>query len=296
MKKSRDVELERLRLKILEAIRYSKRFWMTYRENTFGIASILNLIYKKSFFEVLFFTNKDVMEKGVPLLKIYTPMEEQIDFNEIIVEPDFDEDGLVSPRKIIDRMRKLISKEFQNHLTILNNEAELIDNKFENYPIDNNPYSREIRIYFPHFVIKLNINFENYPLLSSFCFSKTLLKILSEKEFNQEDIIKNWNELNPPHVYQLIEKLSKIVTNRLKLDPLKENSQHLILNNVSIKNGIKNVSFNIHRGKSIGILYEEEQLYDEEHKYDIFFYFGLFQETMPNFLGLLRFLVIRFSH
>ena len=112
MKKSRDVELERLRLKILEAIRYSKRFWMTYRENTFGIASILNLIYKKSFFEVLFFTNKDVMDKGVPLLKIYTPMEGQIDFNEIIVDPDFDEDGLVSPRKIIDRMRKLISKEF----------------------------------------------------------------------------------------------------------------------------------------------------------------------------------------
>ncbi|GAJ23630.1 unnamed protein product, partial [marine sediment metagenome] len=35
MKSSRDIELERIRLKILDAVRFSKRFWMTYRENTF---------------------------------------------------------------------------------------------------------------------------------------------------------------------------------------------------------------------------------------------------------------------
>ncbi|MFX1503289.1 MAG: hypothetical protein ACFFDH_20170, partial [Promethearchaeota archaeon] len=58
LKDPRTIELERLRLKILDAVRFSKRFWMTYRENTFGIASILNLIYKKSFIEVLFFTNQ----------------------------------------------------------------------------------------------------------------------------------------------------------------------------------------------------------------------------------------------
>ena len=98
LKKSINIELERLRLKILDAVRFSKRFWMTYREHTFGIASILNLIYKKSFIEVLFFTNKDVMDRGVPLLKINTPLLDEFDFNEIIVEPDFDDDGLVSPK------------------------------------------------------------------------------------------------------------------------------------------------------------------------------------------------------
>jgi len=154
LKKFEKSELERLRLKILEAIRFSKRFWMTYRENTFGIASIINLIYKKSFFEVLFFTNKDVMEKGVPLLKIYTPIEEEIDFDEIVVEPDFDNDGLVSPVKIINRMRKLIRREFQKHLSILDNEIELIDERYENYSIDDIPYYRKILIYFPDFVIK----------------------------------------------------------------------------------------------------------------------------------------------
>ena len=112
MKTSKKTELERIREKIVDAIRSSRRFWITFREGTFGIASIINLIYKKSFVEVLFFTNRDVLEKGVPLLKIYTPLEDEIDFNEILIEPDFDEDGLISPKKIISRMRKLILREF----------------------------------------------------------------------------------------------------------------------------------------------------------------------------------------
>ncbi|MCK4780110.1 MAG: hypothetical protein KAT57_07980, partial [Candidatus Lokiarchaeota archaeon] len=285
LKKSRNIELERLRLKILDAVRFSKLFWMTYREHTFGIASILNLIYKKSFIEVLFFTNKDVMGRGVPLLKINTPLLDEIDFSEIIVEPDFDEDGLVSPKKIIERMGKLIRKEFQKHIMILNKEVELLDDRFENYIINNNPYFREFRISFPFFVIKLKINFEKYPLLPSFSFSKTLLKIISEREFNKEDLIKNWNEVNPPHIHQLIEKVCHIVESRLKLDRLKENSQHLVLKNVSIENGLQNVSFKIHRGKSIGILYDEEQLSDIDHKYDLFYLFWGISGNYSEFSG-----------
>ncbi|GAG02968.1 unnamed protein product, partial [marine sediment metagenome] len=139
MESARDIELEKLRQKILKAIRFSKRFWMTYREKTFGIASIINLIYKKSFIEVLFFTNSDVFEKAVPLLKIYTPIEDEIDFSEVIFEPDFDVDGLINPAKIINRMRRLIRTEFQNHLKRLNTEVKLIDEKFENYQLKNNP-------------------------------------------------------------------------------------------------------------------------------------------------------------
>ncbi|MEE9377073.1 MAG: hypothetical protein V3V33_03460 [Candidatus Lokiarchaeia archaeon] len=285
LKDPRNVELERLRLKILDAVRFSKRFWMTYRENTFGIASILNLIYKKSFIEVLFFTNEDVKNKGVPLLKIYTPLIDEFDFNEIIFEPDFDDDGLVSPKKIIERMRKLIIKEFQNHIMILNKEVELLDDRFENYIIDNNPYFREFIISFPFFDIKLKINFEKYPLLPSFSFSKTILKIISEREFNKEDLIKNWNEVNPPHIHQLIEKLCHIAENRLKLDRLKENSQQLILNNISIENGLQNVSFKIHRGKSIGILYDEEQLSDLDHQYDLFYLFWGISGNFSEFSG-----------
>ena len=288
LKKSRDVELERLRLKILDAIRFSKRFWMTYRENTFGIASILNLIYKKSFFEVLFFTNKDVMEKGVPVLKIYTPIEEEIDFNEIIVEPDFDEDGLVSPKKIIERMRKLIRKEFQKHLALLENEAHLIDEKFENYPIESNPYYREVRISFPYFVIKLKVNFEKYPLLPLFSFSRNLSRIISEREFIEEDIIKNWNEINPPHIYQLIENICEVVAKRLKIDPLRENSQHLILKKILINEGIKNISFNIHRGRSIGIIHDEEQLKNVSHEYDILNLFQAIAGSYPEFSGTIE--------
>ncbi|MFX1268000.1 MAG: hypothetical protein ACFFAK_08570, partial [Promethearchaeota archaeon] len=285
MKNFKMGELERLRLKILDAIRFSKRFWMTYRQNTFGIASIINLVYKKSFFEVLFFTNKDVLEKGVPLLKIYTPIEEQIDFDEIIVEPDFDDDGLVSPVKIIGRMRKLIRREFQKHLALLDKEVELLDEIYENFPIDNIPYHREVRIYFPDFVVKLNINFEKFPTIPSFSFSKTLSRIVSEREFNESDIIKEWHELNPPHIYELVEKLTQIVSDRLKVEPIKYNSQHLVVDNFSIGGNIKDISFRIHRGKSIGIVYDKDLFENAEHRLTLLKLFETISGEHPNFLG-----------
>lgn len=288
MKNFRDIELERLRSKILDAIRFSRRFWMTYRENTFGIASILNLIYKRSFIEVLFFTNQMVLERGVPLLKIYTPIEEELDFNEILVEPDFDDDGLISPVKIISKVRKLVRREFQKHLSMLEKEVELIEDKYENYPIDNVPYNRKIKIFFPDFDIELNINFEKYPLPPSFSFSKMLSKIISEREFNQDEIIQNWDELNPSHVYEIIDKLSNRVSDRLKIKSLKENSQHLRLNDVSILENIKKLSFKIHRGKSLGIIFKEEGLDDVDFRRALLNLFEAIAGIDPNFTGTIE--------
>ena len=269
MKNSREIELERLKLKIIEAIRFSKRFWMTYREGTFGIASIINLLYKKSFFEVLFFTNSDVIEKGVPLLKIYTPIEDEIDFSEILHEPDFDTDGTINPVIIIQRMRRLIRIEFQKHMNLLNSEIKLIDDKYETYQIKTNPYYRQIHIYFPNFVIKLKINLEKYPYRPTFSFSKSLSKIISEREFSELDIIKNWDVENPPHIYEMLEKLCELIPSFVKIEDLKENSQYLILKRVSVGNIIDNLSFKIHRGKSIGIIFDEKGLENTDPRLDL---------------------------
>ena len=281
----REIEIEHLRQKILEAIRFSKRFWMTYRENTFGIASIINLIYKKSFIEVLFFTNSDVIEKGLPLLKIYTPIEDEIDFSEILFEPDFDEDGTINPAKIIQRMRNLIKVEFQNHLKLLNIEVKLIDDKFENYQIKMNPYFREIRISYPDFVIKLKINLEKYPLLPTFSFSKSLSKIISEREFNELKIIKNWNIEEPPHVYEIIENLCQLVCTGVNREELKENSQYLVLNHVSVGNIIDNLSFKIHRGKSIGIVFDEKLLENVDPRIDLLNLFDTIAGSQSDYSG-----------
>jgi len=285
LRSSREIELERLRQKVLKAIRFSKRFWLTYRENTFGIASIINLIYKKSFIEVLFFTNSDVIEKGIPILKIYTPIEDEIDFSEILFEPDFDEDGTINPAKIIQRMRKLIRTEFQKHLRRLNTEVKLIDDMFENYQIKNNPYFREIRISYPDFVIELKINLEKYPILPSFSFSKSLSRIISEREFNESEIIKNWNVDNPPHVYEIIEKISELVCIGINRRALKENSQYLVLNRVSVGNIIDDLSLKIHRGKSIGILFDEKRLENIDPRLDLLNLFDTIAGSQPDFSG-----------
>jgi len=285
LKSSRDIELERLRLKILDAVRFSKRFWMTYRENTFGIASIINLIYKKSFFEVLFFTNSDVIEKGVPLLKIYTPLEDEIDFNEILFEPDFDEDGLINPTKIIHHMRRLISSEFQNHLRILNTEIILIDERFENYQIKANPYDREIIISYPDFTLKLKINLEKYPFLPTFSFSRSLSKIITEREFTEDEMIKNWDTENPPHIYELVDRICDIVSARVNIKVLKENSQYLVLYRVTLGDMIDTLSFKIQRGKSIGIIFDEKSLAKIDLRRDLMILFDAIAGSQYDFSG-----------
>lgn len=285
MKSSKDIELERIRLKILDAVRFSKRFWMTYRESTFGIASIINLIYKKSFIEVLFFTNSDVIENGVPLLKIYTPLEDEIDFNEILFEPDFDEDGLINPVKIIHRMRKLISSEFQNHLRILNTEIKLVDDRFENYQIKANPYDREIRISYPDFTLKLKINLEKYPFLPTFSFSRSLSKIINEGEFTEDEMIKNWDTVNPPHIYEIIERICDIVSARVKIKKLEENSQYLVLNRVNLGHMTNKLSFKIHRGKSIGIIFDEKNLNNIDPRMNLMILFDTIAGSRHDYSG-----------
>ncbi|MHA1193887.1 MAG: hypothetical protein ACTSP9_16635, partial [Promethearchaeota archaeon] len=285
MKNSKSTELELIREKIIDAIRSSRRFWITFREGTFGIASIINLIYKRSFVEVLFFTNTDVMEKGVPLLKIYTPLEDEIDFDEILIEPDFDEDGLISPKKIINRMRKLILREFQNHLGILDQEIKLIDDNYENYAIDNIPYHREIRISYSNFIISVVINFERYPLPPSISFSTTLAKILSERDFHEQEIFSIWDENNPPHIIELVDLLSNLVADKLKINHLPQNSQFLHLNNVSIGDTIRGISLKIHRGKSIGTIYGGSEESEETCQLDLLNLFESIMGSNKDFSG-----------
>jgi len=256
LNRNRNQELELLRQKIIEAIRFSEKYWMIYRQNTFGLATVLDLEYKRSFIEVLFFTNKDVLEKGVPLLKINTPIETNVDFNEILVEPDFGEDGLISPRKIIQRIDKLIEREFQHHLKVLNEEMELLDNEFETNQVNQIPYHRKIIIYFPGFNIDLTVNFENYPLQPIFGFSRFLERIIPLKKFLEMSNMKEWDDLNPPHIINVIKKLIERILSILKIRDYFKNFQHLLLKGVSISKDLEDISFKLTRGQSIGILYE----------------------------------------
>jgi len=288
LKNSKINELELIREKIVDAIRSSRRFWITFREGTFGIASIIDLIYKRSFVEVLFFTNTDVMEKGVPLLKIYTPLEDEIDFDEILIEPDFDEDGLISPKKIINRMRKLIIREFQNHLGILDQEIKLIDNNYENYAIDNIPYHREIRILYSNFIISVEVNFERYPLLPSISFSTTLAKIISERDFHEQDIFSIWDVNNPPHVVELVDLLSELIADKLNINRLPQNSQFLHLNNVSIGDTIRDISLKIHGGKSIGTIYGGVEEGEETYQFDLLNLFESIMGSNKDFSGVIQ--------
>ncbi|GAH35426.1 unnamed protein product, partial [marine sediment metagenome] len=100
-------------------------------------------------------------------------------------------------------------------------------------------------------------------------------QIIREKDFNNIDIIKNWNLEKPPHIIEVIESILNV----------KEGSQHLLFNNVSIMDYINNIKLKIHRGQSIGIFYdslEKNQLNKEEV---INYLFKTILGINPNFSG-----------
>jgi len=252
--KIRKSQVESIRRKVINAIRFTQHYFMIFRDNTFGVCRILDLEYKKSYIEILFFPNRDVIQKGVPVLKINSPIETEVDFNEILIDPPFDDDELISPFKVMLSIDDLIEEEFQLHLDELNKEKELIDEKFENYPIDNIPYFRKIILYFPGFSISLKINFEQYPLLPKFIFSKNLLKIIELEEFLQLPEIQNWDELNPPHIVELIEKLIDIVLRRVRGLKYFKNYQIVMIKDMEVDNTVSDLSLKVHRGQSVGII------------------------------------------
>ncbi|TXT58097.1 MAG: hypothetical protein BAJALOKI2v1_440012 [Promethearchaeota archaeon] len=288
MKSSRAKELEKIRQKTIQAIRFSERYWMIYKENTFGLATILDLIYKKSYIEVLFFTNTDVLKKGVPLLKVYSPLDTVVDFDTVVVDPDFDEDGLISPTRIIERINELIDEEFQHHLEILDKEVELINREFENYSIDENPYYREIRIYFPDFIIKFQINFEKYPLKPELDFTSELSRIVTEEEFLNMDFYSNWDRDNPPHIIDLVDQIILIVKERLNLPPLYKDSQHILFEDVSVSEEVRNISFKVVRGESVGILTERYKKNPDKIKTDLLHLFNVIKGYEEKFSGKVK--------
>ena len=79
---------------------------------------------------------------------------------------------------------------------------------------------------------------------------KDTVDVIREKDFNNMDIIKNWNIENPPHIIDVIESIIQV----------REGTQHVILNNVNITDEIQNISFKAHRGQSIGIYYESKKV------------------------------------
>ncbi len=262
----RKLELEWLRHKIIEAIRFSKEYWMMYKENTLGITSIIDLGHKKSYIEVLFFTNEVARTYGVPLIKINSPLIRAIDFSDVYINPDIDNDGLVSPSMAIYKIREIIKRVIKTNKAYLDQQVKLIEEYYENYPIENNPYFRKIRISIPGFTIKLKIKFEDYPLKPEFFFSKSLSSIANQDDFYNTKPLLNWNSQNPLNIVELVEYLKLGVIKTVKSSDLSPNDQFLIFNNVTIPNVFYNISFKIHRGQSLGIFYGLQSTYQSDSK------------------------------
>ncbi|GAG04417.1 unnamed protein product, partial [marine sediment metagenome] len=102
------------------------------------------------------------------------------------------------------------------------------------------------------------------------------------------EIVKEWNVDDPPHAYEIVEKICEMVSSGVKKEKLKENSQFLVLNQVSVGNIIDNLSFKIHRGKSIGIIFDEKRLENIDPRSDLLDLFDAIAGNHSDFSGSIQ--------
>ncbi|MBD3350801.1 MAG: hypothetical protein GF364_04865 [Candidatus Lokiarchaeota archaeon] len=254
-------ELNHLRKKIMDAIVFSESFWLMYKQHTFGMAGFLDLNYKKSYIEILFFTPQQAKRRNGRVLQINSPLLRELNFRKIFEKPDIDSDGYVNPLEILKRIQDMVKNEIQAYLFILDNQVRKLNEEYENYPVNNNPYIRKIFIYFEHLKFSFTIDFQIFPKRPKLRFSDRLNKVLDEKEFLKKSVMKDWSEDTPFSIPYIIDELMNEIVR--KIDKIKDqawnsDTQQLIFNRAVINNDIPEISLRIHRGETMGIIYNQE--------------------------------------
>jgi hypothetical protein len=202
-------EMEKLKKKIKEVIVYSEKFWMIYKLNTFGLAGFLDLRYKRSYIEVLFFTPSQARARNNLMIQINSPLLRELNFRKIFEQPCCHEEGFVNPLEVFQKIQDLAQNEIQAYLYLLDNEIKKINEDYENYPVNNNPYIRNIVIRLENMLIEFTIDFQNFPKRPILTFGKELKKIITEEEFNELETMKSWSEEAPLGISYIIDELMK---------------------------------------------------------------------------------------
>lgn len=247
-------EMEKLKKKIKEVIVYSEKFWMIYKLNTFGLAGFLDLRYKRSYIEVLFFTPSQARARNNLMIQINSPLLRELNFRKIFEQPCCDEEGFVNPLEVFQKIQDLAQNEIQAYLYLLDNEIKKINEDYENYPVNNNPYIRNIVIRLENMLIEFTIDFQNFPKRPILTFGKELKKIITEEEFNELETMKSWSEEAPLGISYIIDELMKKARSK-KGEDWNSESQQIIMEDVLVSNKIPLISLKVHRGQTIGIVY-----------------------------------------
>lgn len=252
--KATPVEMEKLKKKINEVIVYSEKYWMIYKLNTFGLAGFLDLRYKRSYIEVLFFTPSQARARNNLMIQINSPLLRELNFRKVFEQPCCDEEGFVNPLKVFQKIQELAKNEIQAYLYLLDNEIKKINEDYENYPVNNNPYIRNIVIRSDDMFFDYTIDFQNFPKKPILVFGKTLKKLMSEEEFNESEAINAWSEEAPLGIPYIIDEIMKAALNK-RGKAWNSESQQIIMEDVLVSNKIPLISLKVHRGQTIGVLY-----------------------------------------
>lgn len=255
----KDPELEALRQKIMDAIIFSEHFWIVYKMNTFGMAGFIDLKYKRSYIEILYFTPSRAQKQNGRVLQINSPLLRQLHFRKLFEEPDMDADGFVNPTEIYKRILNLAENEIQAYLFILDNQIRKLNEEYENYAVQENPYIRKIRTKTAYGSYEFTIDFEMFPKRPKITLSEQTEKIMSSEKLLELDILKNWSEENPMSIPYIIDKIMEEIVRKEGGSLWNSDTQQMIFHGVNISSKIPEIDMRMHRGETLGIIYQGKE-------------------------------------
>ncbi|MHA1819841.1 MAG: hypothetical protein ACTSU2_05620 [Promethearchaeota archaeon] len=282
MQDSHYTHLKKLRDYVTDALRYAENFWLVYRDNTYGMAGFIDLRYKKSFIEIIFFTPEVAKtQHNGKHIEIHSPVLNELSLFRVIDSPVLDDEGMVIPVEVFKLIEKIVDANIQGYLYLLNNQVSSLNSNYENYPIEDNPYNRVIYIYSSLteeslelslklkrlFRFEIYINFVMFPRMPVVRIeAETLPKPFRTKfkalnsQLDQLDVFKDWDEFNPASIEFIVDRICDFVFKSFHLEPWNAENQKFMVKNLEIDKDLPLISFELHRGQSLGIIYSKEIL------------------------------------
>lgn len=239
-----------IRERVLKALTQYEKFWLIFKENTFGIAGLLDLKYKRSYIEVLF----NLPNQKEPLLEISSPLVNELNFDPILEDPPLLAEGFVDPKQTIKKILEIANNTVHAYNYILQNEIRKLNEVYENYPIGGNQFHRQVFVYLHGKSYVINVDFSKYPRRPHFNFGDSLVSILPEADFMKNSVLKDWDELNPSNIGYILHILIQVISKKLKKPEFTEDSQQIIFENVQTSPEFNEYSFQLHRGQSLGVI------------------------------------------
>ncbi|MFX0101757.1 MAG: hypothetical protein ACFFCS_19490 [Candidatus Hodarchaeota archaeon] len=246
-----------LKRDIIKSIQKYGKFWLFFKEGYPGMAANIDFLTKKIYTEFVILPSD---HPDAPCtIKSYGKTSD-IDFSKLrsMIQARHDVTRqYINPDDIIESVMQLQDEYMSKAKILLERELFEITRRYENDPVEKNPYTRKLLIHFGGRIEEITINFQNYPGCPKLLDQERLLKKLKINDVNGLQTIRKWNEREPIHVFEIIEEICAILF-KMEASIIAKN-QVFKIRDLKLEGTDTVIDFQIPRGNTLGFVMEGEE-------------------------------------